>query len=93
MSTPSDGSIKQNWMSLSVEHACVHILACVFSVPELTNSRGTVPPIGEVINIDDRLDEEIDDGIDGRRGTGDGDDNSCVHLVRNGVVSLSVRKP
>lgn len=80
-------------MSLSVEHACVHTFACAFSVPELKNSLDTVPPTGEVISIDDRPERGvvgIGDGMDGGKGTCV---NICVHLERNGVVSLSVRKP
>lgn len=79
-------------MSPSVEHACIHILACIFSVPELTNSLDTVPPTGEVISIGERLDEGvvgIGDGMDGGKGTV----NNCVRLERHGVVSLSVCKP
>jgi hypothetical protein len=78
-------------MSLSVEHACVHNLACVFSVPELTNSLDTVAPTGEVIGIDERVDEGVV-GIGGK-GTDDAGVNNCVRLERNGVVSFSVCKP
>lgn len=81
-------------MSVSVEQAFVHILACVFSVPELTNSLGRTTPIGEVISIEEP--NESDVGVlDGADSWGDPDNggDSCDCLERNGVVSLSVRKP
>lgn len=96
VSASSDGSGKRNWISLSVEHACVHALACAFSVPELTKSLDTVPPTGEVISIDDRPVEGVvgmGDGMGSGKGTDDGDVDICVCLERNGVVSLSVCKP
>jgi hypothetical protein len=46
-------------MSLSVEQAFVHILACVFSVPELTNSLDRTTPTGEVICIEERPNEGV----------------------------------
>jgi hypothetical protein len=46
-------------MSISVGQAFVHILACVFSVPEVTNSLDRTAPTGEVISIEERPNEGV----------------------------------
>lgn len=97
MSASGDGSGKQNWMSLNVEQAFVHILACVFSVPELTKSLDRTTPTGEVIDIEEMLSGGVvgvgDDGTDSCREPDNGGVNCRDCLERNGVVTLSVRNP